>query len=71
MGCPSRVCFRAATVLFYINDIPDGITSRIRLFADDSVLYRKIKKMNRIALNCRLTLPELCNGVISGKCNLM
>jgi hypothetical protein len=29
--------------LFYINDIPDGITSTVRLFADDTIAYLTIK----------------------------
>ena len=29
--------------LTYINDLPNNIHSSIRLFADDSVLYREIK----------------------------
>src|SRR5262249_3072946 len=28
--------------LLYINDLPDGIQSLIRLFADDSLVYRKL-----------------------------
>ena len=30
--------------LTYINDLPNNIHSSIRLFADDCVLYREIKK---------------------------
>ena len=30
--------------LTYINDLPNNIPSSIRLFADDCVLYREIKK---------------------------
>jgi hypothetical protein len=33
--------------LFYINDIPDGITSTVRLFADDTIAYLTIKS-NRL-----------------------
>ena len=29
--------------LVYINDIPEGINSTLRLFADDSLLYRIIR----------------------------
>lgn len=28
-------------VFVYINDTPDGISSRVRLFADDSAVYKK------------------------------
>ena len=29
--------------LLYVNDLPLGIDSTVKLFADDSVLYRKIE----------------------------
>ena len=32
--------------LSYINDINNAITSQIKLFADDSVLYRNIRYQN-------------------------
>ena len=32
--------------LLYINDINNAITSQIKLFADDSVLYRNIQNQN-------------------------
>ena len=32
--------------LLYINDINNAITSQIKLFADDSVLYRNIRNQN-------------------------
>ena len=32
--------------LLYINDINNSITSQIKLFSDDSVLYRNIRNQN-------------------------
>ena len=29
--------------ILYLNDLPDGITSQVRLLADDCILYREIK----------------------------
>ena len=41
-----RVCGIIFTVkggfLFYINDMPEGITSKVRLFADDTIAYLTI-----------------------------
>jgi hypothetical protein len=34
--CPWRL------FLFYINDMPEGITSKVRLFADDTIAYLTI-----------------------------
>ena len=47
VGCgvwgPSRHGLGAHTILdIYINDIMTDISSNIRLFADDSILYREI-----------------------------
>ena len=29
--------------MVYINDLPDGIQSIVRLFADDCIIYREIR----------------------------
>ena len=29
--------------LIFINDLPDGVQSKTRLFADDCILYRRIR----------------------------
>ena len=37
---------------FYINDIPDNITSTVRLFVDDTIMYIALKpKINAAALH--------------------
>ena len=33
--------------LLYVNDINNAITSQIKLFADDNVLYRNIRNQNK------------------------
>ena len=39
------ICLRSGPfpAILYINDLPDTIDSQVRLFANDTVLYRKIK----------------------------
>ena len=32
--------------MFFINDLPDSLSSNVRLFADDAVLYRNITSEN-------------------------
>ena len=41
-GVPQGSVMGPVLFLIFINDITDGISSNMRLFADDSVIYRKI-----------------------------
>ena len=42
--------------LIYINDLPDGITSICKIFADDTSVFSKVQNVNKYAdeLNCDL-----------------
>jgi len=42
-GVPQGTVLGGLLFLLYVNDITDNISSEIRLFADDCILYRQIR----------------------------
>ena len=42
-------------LLVYINDLEEGATGKILKFADDTKLFRKLRKL-KINKNCKMTL---------------
>ena len=49
-GVPQGSVIGPALFLLYINDITTNIQSKLRLFADDSVIYREIHSTNDISI---------------------
>jgi hypothetical protein len=59
-GVPRGSVLGPSLFLFYINDIPAGLTSTKRVFADDTIAYLAIKS-NRDALTLQQDLDKLSN----------
>ena len=53
--------------ILYINDISENVSSHIRLFADDCIMYRTIESIE----DSRKTWTGYLTGLRVGKCSLM
>ena len=54
-GVPQGSVLAPIMFLVYVNDMTEGVSSYISLFADDVKLLRKIKKTTRIVRSYRMT----------------
>ena len=53
--------------LIFINDLPLHVSNKVRLYADDTILYSYIYSMHMNAANYKRILTPSCSGHTSGK----
>ena len=72
-GVPQGTVIGPLLFLLHINDLPSVVSSKVRLFEDDCLIYRNIKnKEDQIALQKDLNLVENWGMRFnSAKCNIM
>ena len=76
-GVPQGTVLGPILLLLHINDLPSVISSKVRLFADDCLVYREIKnRQDQIALQKDLNLLENWGSkwgmrFNAAKCNIM
>ena len=60
LRCTTRDGFRPPTFILYLHDLPEGISSQVRLLADDCILYREINTLNDCQ-DLQKDINTLCN----------
>ena len=67
-GVPQGDVLGPILCLIYINDLEEGVTSKILTFSDDTKLCLEKSREMGINNNCRMTLINWSSGLKNGRC---
>ena len=66
-GVPQRYILGQLLFLIYINDLPDGLSSNAKLFADDTSLYSVVHYINTSAIELNSDLKKISDWAFQWK----
>ena len=69
-GIPQGSVLGPLLFLIYINDLPDGISSLCKIFADDTSLYSKVSEIHKSASNLNDDLEKISYWTYQWKMSL-
>ena len=69
-GVPQASVLKPLQFLISINDVPDGISSLCKIFANDTYLFSKVYNINKSINELNANLEEISQWAYHGKYNL-
>ena len=69
--CSARFSFRTLIIFSYNNDSPEVLTSNIKFFADDTLIFSVVRDLSSSSLSLNEELSKISQWGTNGKCCLI